>query len=80
MAEAVPIGQLAEQILEAAIAGIGGAARPGQGRMATEVARTLDTGEHLLVQAGTGTGKSLGYLAPALAALAQQREVLKMVG
>ncbi|HOC12359.1 MAG TPA: ATP-dependent DNA helicase [Propionicimonas sp.] len=79
MAEAVPIGQLAEQILEAAIAGIGGAARPGQGRMATEVARTLDTGEHLLVQAGTGTGKSLGYLAPALAALVQQREARVVV-
>lgn len=47
--------------------------------MATEVARTLDTGEHLLVQAGTGTGKSLGYLAPALAALVQQREARVVV-
>ena len=34
--------------------------------MAAQVARTIETGEHLLVQAGTGTGKSLGYLAPAL--------------
>ena len=39
--------------------------------MAAEVARTIETGEHLLVQAGTGTGKSLGYLAPALAHLAE---------
>ncbi|GAA2183481.1 ATP-dependent DNA helicase [Brooklawnia cerclae] len=34
--------------------------------MADAVARSLDDGAHLLVQAGTGTGKSLGYLAPAL--------------
>ncbi len=30
------------------------------------MARSADTGEHLLVQAGTGTGKSLAYLTPAL--------------
>ncbi|MBK7821386.1 MAG: ATP-dependent DNA helicase [Tessaracoccus sp.] len=35
--------------------------------MADAVAATLEGGPHLLVQAGTGTGKSLGYLAPALA-------------
>ncbi|GAB3624880.1 ATP-dependent DNA helicase [Mariniluteicoccus endophyticus] len=34
--------------------------------MADSVAEALETGQHLLVQAGTGTGKSLGYLAPAL--------------
>lgn len=34
--------------------------------MADAVAESLDSGVHLLVQAGTGTGKSLGYLAPAL--------------
>nr|WP_091733629.1 ATP-dependent DNA helicase [Nocardioides scoriae] len=34
--------------------------------MAESVARALETGRHLLVQAGTGTGKSLGYLVPAL--------------
>src|SRR3954468_4259946 len=34
--------------------------------MAEAVARAMSTGEHLLVQAGTGTGKSLGYLVPAL--------------
>ncbi len=34
--------------------------------MAAAVAEAVDTGEHLLVQAGTGTGKSLAYLIPAL--------------
>src|SRR4051812_50115167 len=34
--------------------------------MAEAVARAMTSGEHLLVQAGTGTGKSLGYLVPAL--------------
>ncbi|NLE17878.1 MAG: ATP-dependent DNA helicase, partial [Propioniciclava sp.] len=37
--------------------------------MARAIEHAFDTGEHLLVQAGTGTGKSLGYLAPALAHL-----------
>lgn len=35
--------------------------------MAEAVATAVDDGSHLLVQAGTGTGKSLGYLVPALA-------------
>jgi ATP-dependent DNA helicase DinG len=35
--------------------------------MAQAVARAFDTGEHLAVQAGTGTGKSLAYLVPAIA-------------
>lgn len=34
--------------------------------MVEAVATALGSGEHLLVQAGTGTGKSLGYLVPAL--------------
>ncbi len=58
-------------MLTAAVAAIGGTPRPGQQEMAAQVARTIETGEHLLVQAGTGTGKSLGYLAPALAHLAE---------
>jgi ATP-dependent DNA helicase DinG len=44
----------------------GGADRPGQRRMAAAVADASRNGEHLLVQAGTGTGKSLAYLVPAL--------------
>ncbi|MSW25210.1 MAG: DEAD/DEAH box helicase [Actinobacteria bacterium] len=34
--------------------------------MATAVDKAMNDGEHLLVQAGTGTGKSLGYLVPAI--------------
>jgi ATP-dependent DNA helicase DinG len=41
-------------------------ARPGQEEMATAVADAFDRHEHLLVQAGTGTGKSLAYLVPAV--------------
>jgi ATP-dependent DNA helicase DinG len=43
-----------------------GEERPGQLAMAEAVARALAGGRHLVVQAGTGTGKSLGYLIPAL--------------
>lgn len=52
--------------LAAAVSGIGGTPRPGQQQMAEAVADGIRTGEHLLVQAGTGTGKSLGYLIPAV--------------
>ncbi len=52
-------------MLAAAVAEIGGAERPGQVTMARAVADAIDTGEHLAVQAGTGTGKSLAYLVPA---------------
>ena len=44
----------------------GGEERTGQRRMAEEVADAIVSGRHLLVQAGTGTGKSLAYLVPAL--------------
>jgi len=54
-------------ILDAAVASIGGSAREGQVEMCREVAEAFESGEHVLVQAGTGTGKSLGYLAPAFA-------------
>ncbi|MFT4295488.1 MAG: ATP-dependent DNA helicase [Micropruina sp.] len=67
----MPDADLTEAILAAAVEGIDGAQRPGQHEMASAVTETLAGGEHLLVQAGTGTGKSLGYLAPALARLVQ---------
>jgi ATP-dependent DNA helicase DinG len=54
-------------LLAAAVAGIGGAERPGQVTMAEAVERCLRDGGHLAVQAGTGTGKSLAYLVPAAA-------------
>ena len=54
--------------LDAALAAVPGSQeRPGQRSMVEAVATALGSGEHLLVQAGTGTGKSLGYLVPALA-------------
>lgn len=46
---------------------MGGSQRSGQIEMAEAVARAFETGEHLAVQAGTGTGKSLAYLVPAIA-------------
>ena len=54
------------ELLAAAVSGIGGAERPGQVQMAEAVQQAIETGEHLAVQAGTGTGKSLAYLVPAL--------------
>ena len=44
----------------------GGERRPGQEAMARRVAEAIDTGAHLVVRAGTGTGKSLAYLVPAI--------------
>jgi ATP-dependent DNA helicase DinG len=40
--------------------------RPAQASMAESVARAIREQRHLVVQAGTGTGKSLAYLVPAL--------------
>ncbi|GAA2195960.1 ATP-dependent DNA helicase [Micromonospora lupini] len=54
-------------LLAAAVGAVpGGTARPGQQQMTTAIEECVTSGEHLLVQAGTGTGKSLAYLAPAL--------------
>jgi ATP-dependent DNA helicase DinG len=53
-------------VLAAAVESLGGQERPGQIEMAEAVATAMEDGVHLLVQAGTGTGKSLGYLVPAL--------------
>ncbi len=44
----------------------GGEAREGQGEMAVAVARAISDGRPLSAQAGTGTGKSLAYLVPAV--------------
>ncbi|MGD9483979.1 ATP-dependent DNA helicase [Streptomyces sp. TRM70308] len=60
-------GPALSELLHAAVTAVGGTERPGQVAMAEAVAETVGEGTHLLVQAGTGTGKSLGYLVPALA-------------
>jgi ATP-dependent DNA helicase DinG len=54
------------ELLAIAVAALGGSERSGQQEMAAAVARAFETGEHLVVQAGTGTGKSLAYLIPAI--------------
>jgi len=53
-------------VLAAAVEALGGQERTGQVEMAEAVADAMVEGTHLLVQAGTGTGKSLAYLVPAL--------------
>src|SRR5437867_8557519 len=40
--------------------------RPSQVRMAEAVQRALEEQNHLIIEAGTGTGKTLAYLLPAL--------------
>jgi ATP-dependent DNA helicase DinG len=52
----------------------GGESRPGQAEMAQAVGRAMGSRRHLVVQAGTGTGKSLAYLIPA--ALAGEKVVV----
>jgi ATP-dependent DNA helicase DinG len=54
------------ELLAIAVAALGGSERSGQLQMANAVAHAFETGEHLAVQAGTGTGKSLAYLVPAI--------------
>ncbi|HNN47859.1 MAG TPA: ATP-dependent DNA helicase, partial [Marmoricola sp.] len=62
------------ELLAEAVGGLAGDERPGQVEMAQAVAKAFDSGAHLLVQAGTGTGKSLAYLVPAM--LHQRRVVV----
>src|SRR2546429_5566797 len=51
--------------------------RPQQQEMAVAVARALEEDRHLVVEAGTGVGKSLAYLAPAiLFALEQHKKAI----
>jgi ATP-dependent DNA helicase DinG len=52
--------------LARAVGGLGGDARPGQQALAEAVSAAIVDGHHLLAEAGTGSGKSLAYLVPAL--------------
>ncbi|MBP2194498.1 ATP-dependent DNA helicase [Nocardia goodfellowii] len=54
------------ELLSTAVQALGGKERSGQVTMAAAVDHAIDTKEHLAVQAGTGTGKSLAYLVPSL--------------
>ncbi len=64
--EAEPAAPSLGALLEAAVAAVGGTERTGQVQMAEAVSAAMSSEQHLLVQAGTGTGKSLAYLIPAL--------------
>ena len=65
--ETLPGSKDALTLLDEVVAATGGQNRAGQRTMVAHVAQALELQRHLLVQAGTGTGKSLGYLVPALA-------------
>src|SRR4026209_1080683 len=55
--------------------------RPGQIQMAEAVMRAFEERHHLIVEAGTGTGKTLAYLVPAVAsALAGNGRVIISTG
>ena len=81
------LGAKVRSALDVAVEAIGGSPRSGQIEMAEAVANALNDRHHLLVQAGTGTGKSLAYLIPALvhgkkvlvatATLALQRQLIE---
>ena len=64
--EPAEVSQMCRDLLSTAVSEVGGQERPGQTTMAEAVDQAMRDELHLLVQAGTGTGKSLGYLAPAL--------------
>jgi ATP-dependent DNA helicase DinG len=65
---AVPDSHLppVEELLSIAVNALGGSERRGQITMVQAVQRAIDQEQHLAVQAGTGTGKSLAYLVPAI--------------
>lgn len=54
-----------QEVLESVIRRVGGEVREGQNDMVAEVDDAINNHEHRIIQAGTGTGKSLGYLVPA---------------
>ncbi|GAB3459825.1 ATP-dependent DNA helicase [Kineococcus endophyticus] len=60
-------GPEAAALLDQVVTALGGQRREGQVRMAEAVTDAIRTRRHLLVQAGTGTGKSMAYLVPSVA-------------
>ena len=55
------------ELLDAVVAGFGGERREGQRALARAVADAMRDAHHLVAEAPTGSGKSLAYLAPAVA-------------
>lgn len=72
LSESQVFQEQALEVLRAVIKELGGQSRSGQEEMVRAVARTLCETGHLIVQAGTGTGKSFAYLVPALLWCAQE--------
>ncbi|WP_104179913.1 ATP-dependent DNA helicase [Arthrobacter sp. B0490] len=66
-APSTPATRQALELLDAAVGAMGGEMRTGQHEMVRQVSEAIRSGDHLLVQAGTGTGKSLAYLVPLIA-------------
>jgi ATP-dependent DNA helicase DinG len=70
--QALPGGGDLDEQVRSALAAVtqalpgGGEERPGQVAMATAIARAISEKRSIAVQAGTGTGKSLAYLVPAV--------------
>ncbi len=63
--------------LETVVTELGGERREGQHAMANAVSAAITGDSHVIVQAGTGTGKSLGYLVPAaLHAVTENKAVI----
>jgi ATP-dependent DNA helicase DinG len=66
------VNERVEEAIDGALATVvaalpgGGEGRPGQVEMAEAVGAAVADGRHLVVRAGTGTGKSLAYLVPVL--------------
>jgi ATP-dependent DNA helicase DinG len=54
-------------VLERTVAGLGGERRDGQRVLSEAIADAMRGGHHLVAEAPTGSGKSLAYLAPAVA-------------
>jgi ATP-dependent DNA helicase DinG len=65
--DASPAVREALALLDVAVSSMGGEMRSGQHEMVRRVSEAIRSGDHLLVQAGTGTGKSLAYLVPLIA-------------
>jgi len=64
----------ARSLLAHVVAALGGEERAGQAAMADAVEHALANTSHAMIQAGTGTGKSLGYLVPAVARAVREDE------
>lgn len=72
----IPVGEVEESLalLDRVVRQAGGSSRPQQEAMTRAVTEALLGDRNLVVQAGTGVGKSLGYLVPVFLRAASTRE------